>query len=55
MLARILLAAGLAAGDTGTTRFAARQVLTAGPGAPLWGPEARRHLGEERSRNAALA
>ena len=54
-LARILLAAGLAAGDAGTTRFAARQVLSAGPGAPLWGPEARRHLGEERSRNAALA
>jgi DNA-binding SARP family transcriptional activator len=51
-LARILLAAGVAAGDAETVRQAAERVLGAGAGAPLWGPEARRRL-EELSRNAA--
>jgi hypothetical protein len=53
-LARILLAAGVAADDSATVRVAAERVLAAGAGAPLWGPEARRRL-EERSRNAAPA
>ncbi len=56
-IARVVLAACVAAGDTGPGLAAADVLLAARTGAPLWEAEARRLRTEleERSRNAALA